>query len=45
MNLGRREKAGEAMVVFSLDSGVDESVLKQLSKAVNASFVRVVDMM
>ena len=45
MNLGRREKAGEAMVVFSLDSGVDEGVLKQLSKAVNASFVRVVDMM
>ena len=45
MNLGRREKAGEAMVVFSLDSGVDEDVLKQLSKAVNASFVRVVDMM
>lgn len=44
MNLGRRSKAGEAMVVFSLDSPVPEDVLAKLAEAVEASFVQAVDM-
>ena len=44
MNLGRRAKAGEAMVVFSVDSPVPETVLERLAQAVDARFVKAVDM-
>ncbi len=42
MSLGRREKAGEAMVVFSVDSPADEATLKALSTAVNAKYIKAV---
>ena len=42
MSLGRRVKGGEAMVVFSVDSPVDETTLATLTEAVGASFVRAV---
>ncbi|MCF6267602.1 MAG: phosphoglycerate dehydrogenase [Desulfuromusa sp.] len=42
MSLGRQEKAGEAMVVFSVDSPVDEEALQKISDAVNAKFIKVV---
>ncbi len=41
MSLGRRVKGGEAMVVFSVDSPVDEKTLAKLTEAVGASFVKV----
>jgi len=44
MVLGRKEKAGEAMVVFSVDSPVDEPTLEKLAKAVEAKYVKAVDM-
>jgi len=42
MSLGRQEKAGEAMVVFSIDSPVDEETLQKVDDAVNAKFIRAV---
>jgi len=42
MNLGRRGKGGEAMVVLSIDSPVDETTLSRLSEAVGARFVKAV---
>jgi D-3-phosphoglycerate dehydrogenase len=42
MSLGRREKAGEAMVVFSVDSPVDETTLKKIAEAVEARFIKAV---
>lgn len=42
MNLGRREKAGEAMVVLSVDSPVDQPTLDKVAEAVEARFVRAV---
>jgi len=42
MSLGRQEKAGEAMVVFSVDSPVDEETLQKVSEAVNAKFIKAV---
>ncbi|MBW2688989.1 MAG: phosphoglycerate dehydrogenase [Deltaproteobacteria bacterium] len=42
MSLGRRAKGGEAMVVFSVDSPVDEPTLVRLTEAVGASFVKAV---
>ena len=42
MSLGRREKAGEAMVVFSVDSPVDEETLKKVGEAVEARFIKAV---
>ncbi len=42
MNLGRRGKGGEAMVVLSIDSPVDEETLARLSEAVGARFVKAV---
>jgi len=42
MNLGRREKAGEAMVVFSIDSPADEETINKIAEAVEASFIRAV---
>lgn len=42
MNLGRRQKAGEAMVVLSVDSPVDEATLQKVAEAVDAQFIRAV---
>ncbi len=42
MSLGRREKAGEAMVVFSVDSPVDETTLQKIFDAVEARFIKAV---
>ncbi|NOQ51999.1 MAG: phosphoglycerate dehydrogenase [Desulfuromonadaceae bacterium] len=42
MSLGRTEKAGEAMVVFSIDSSADEATLNAVKEAVNATFIRAV---
>jgi D-3-phosphoglycerate dehydrogenase len=42
MNLGRRAKGGEAMVVLSVDSPVEEEIVKRLSAAVGARFVKAV---
>ena len=42
MNLGRREKAGEAMVVLSIDSPADEATINKVAEAVGASFIRAV---
>ncbi len=42
MSLGRQEKAGEAMVVFSVDSPVDKEALQKISDAVNAKFIKAV---
>jgi len=42
MNLGRREKAGEAMVVLSIDSPADEATINKVAEAVGASFLRAV---
>ncbi|PLX87911.1 MAG: phosphoglycerate dehydrogenase [Desulfuromonas sp.] len=42
MNLGRREKAGEAMVVFSIDSPADEATLEKVAQAVDARFIKAV---
>ncbi|MEJ2200460.1 MAG: phosphoglycerate dehydrogenase [Desulfuromonadaceae bacterium] len=44
MSLGRRAKAGEAMVTLSLDSPADDVTLEKLSQAVNARFVKAVFM-
>lgn len=42
MSLGRQEKAGEAMVVFSVDSLVDDETLKKVAAAVDARFIKAV---
>jgi D-3-phosphoglycerate dehydrogenase len=42
MNLGRRGKGGEAMVVLSVDSPVDDAIVVRLREAVGARFVRAV---
>jgi D-3-phosphoglycerate dehydrogenase len=42
MNLGRRGKGGEAMLVLSIDSPVDEPTLARLSDSVGARFVKAV---
>jgi D-3-phosphoglycerate dehydrogenase len=42
MSLGRTEKAGEAMVVLSVDSLVDEATLEKVSAAVDARFIKAV---
>ncbi|OQY18242.1 MAG: phosphoglycerate dehydrogenase [Desulfobacteraceae bacterium 4572_35.1] len=44
MSLGRREKAGEAMVVFSVDTPVDEATLEKVSTACDARFIKAVRM-
>ncbi len=44
MNLGRRAKAGEAMVVLSLDTPADEETIGKLEKAVGAHFIKAVRM-
>lgn len=40
MNLGRREKRGEAMVILSLDSAVPPDVSEEVSKATEAKFIK-----
>jgi D-3-phosphoglycerate dehydrogenase / 2-oxoglutarate reductase len=40
MNLGRREKKGEAMVILSLDSAVSPEVVEQVRVATDATFVK-----
>ena len=42
MNLGRREKAGEAMVVLSTDSPIEQRVIDRLNKAVEPIFIKAV---
>ena len=44
MNLGRRKKAGEAMVVLSIDSPADEATIERIAKAVEARFIKAVRM-
>ncbi len=44
MNLGRRAKAGEAMVVLSLDTPADADTVSRLQAAVDAHFIRAVHM-
>ncbi|BCA81127.1 phosphoglycerate dehydrogenase [Desulfuromonas sp. AOP6] len=44
LNLGRREKAGEAMVVLSLDAPIPEEVVTRLAEAVGAHFIKAVHM-
>jgi D-3-phosphoglycerate dehydrogenase len=44
MSLGRRAKAGEAMVTLSIDSPADEATLEKVAKAVNARFLKAVYM-
>jgi D-3-phosphoglycerate dehydrogenase len=44
MNLGRRARGGEAMVVLSVDSSVGEEIIAQLAEAVGARFVRAVSL-
>ena len=44
MNLGRREKKGEAMVILSLDSAVPVEVIEEIRLATDASFIRAIHM-
>ena len=44
MNLGRQEKAGEAMVVLSIDTPVDEKTLEVLKAAIGARYLKAVDL-
>lgn len=44
MNLGRRAKAGEAMVVLSIDTPVDEATVERIGQAVEARFIKTVHM-
>jgi len=42
MNLGRRKEVGEAMVVFSVDSPVDEATLAKMREKIGAQFIKAV---
>ena len=44
MNLGRREKKGEAMVLLSLDSAVPDHVIQEIKTATDATFIKAVHM-
>jgi D-3-phosphoglycerate dehydrogenase len=44
MNLGRREKKGEAMVILSLDSTVPGAVLEEVRQATDATFIKALNM-
>jgi len=44
MNLGRRQKKGEAMVILSLDSPVPAHVVTELQNATEATFIRALKM-
>ncbi len=40
MNLGRKEKQGEAMVILSLDSAVPGNVVEEIGQTVEANFIK-----
>jgi len=42
MSLGRQEKAGEAMVVFSIDSPADAATLDKIHAAIDARYIKAV---
>jgi D-3-phosphoglycerate dehydrogenase len=42
MNLGRRAKAGEAMVVLSIDSPIEQHVIDRLTAAIEPLFIKAV---
>ena len=42
MSLGRQEKAGEAMVVLSVDSQVDAVTLQKVEESISAKFIKAV---
>jgi D-3-phosphoglycerate dehydrogenase len=44
MNLGRRAKAGEAMVVLSVDTPASTEVLDRLATSIEAAFIRSIHM-
>ncbi|MEI6306231.1 MAG: ACT domain-containing protein, partial [Deltaproteobacteria bacterium] len=44
MNLGRREKKGEALVVLSLDSPVPAPVMEEIKAATEATFIKAIHM-
>jgi D-3-phosphoglycerate dehydrogenase len=44
MNLGRREKRGEAMVILSLDSAVPANVIEEIRQATAANFIKALHM-
>ncbi|MBI2353630.1 MAG: phosphoglycerate dehydrogenase [Deltaproteobacteria bacterium] len=44
MNLGRREKKGEAMVILSLDSAVPAHVVEEIRAATEATFIKAIHM-
>jgi len=44
MNLGRREKLGEAMVILSLDSPIPAKVQDEVGKDTEATFVKALRM-
>ncbi|WP_306533241.1 phosphoglycerate dehydrogenase [Geobacter sp.] len=44
MNLGRREKRGEAMVILSLDSAIPPFVEEEVRKATEAAFIKPIHM-
>lgn len=44
MSLGRRAKAGEAMVVLSIDTPATDEIIEELVRAVDANFVKSVHM-
>ena len=44
MNLGRREKRGEAMVILSIDTAVPEHVIEAVRQATSATFVKALHM-
>jgi D-3-phosphoglycerate dehydrogenase len=44
MNLGRREKRGEAMVILSLDSPVPEPVIEEVRCDTDATFIKALHM-
>jgi D-3-phosphoglycerate dehydrogenase len=40
MNLGRRERKGEAMVILSVDSAVPPEVVEEIRVATEATFIK-----
>lgn len=44
MNLGRQEKAGEAMVVLSIDTPADDATLAKLKDAIGARYLKAVEL-
>lgn len=44
MNLGRRKEVGDAMVVFSIDSPLEETTVKRIATEVGARFIKQIEM-